>query len=614
MSNIQPVLYLKDLSISLGKEQLFAEVNLQLYKGDRICLVGKNGSGKSTMLKIIAGTIEHTDGMIFVHPGLSIGYLPQATSFVDEQTIYEYVLEVFIKKEDWERHKYLADIFLNQLKVPSNGLMKHLSGGMQRRVTLTRALIQNPDIILLDEPTNHLDIESIIWLEQYLNEYKGSVICISHDRRFLDNISNKSWWLYKRRLFVHNKGFKFFNIWAEDIAQQQTAILQKLYQQLDTENTWLAYGVTARRKRNQGRLEKLLQLRTKLKSEIAEFAHQNKNLRIDTFDKKATAKSVIELNHVCLSFANNNEPKKILHNFSMRIIKGERIGIIGANGSGKSSFLKLIIGSLKPDSGKVKLGTNLSISYFDQNREQQDPDKTLWETLCPNGGNQLKVGARFVHVLTHLKNFMFDSKQATSPVSSLSGGEASRLLLAKILADPGNFLIFDEPTNDLDMDTLDILEEVLSHSKSTMLIVSHDREFLNRITTRCLVFKGKGEIIDYFGGYDNYNECNKVSIATKKIVSISKNEQTPKERTTSKLTYNLQREFDLLPEKIDNFTAEITKLQEILADTELFEQNPKKFNKAIKDFDYKKLELEQAELRWLELAEIVENLRNNCHT
>lgn len=602
MSAAPPVLYLKDVSLNIGKDELFVGVNLHLYKNERVCLVGKNGSGKSTLLKIIAGLVEATDGKIFIQPGLKVGYLPQTTTFPEEQTIYQYVLD----NKNTEQNKYQADIILEKLKVPNLGLMKNLSGGMQRRASLARSLIEEPDVVLLDEPTNHLDIESIIWLEQYLNQYKGSVICISHDRRFLDNISNKVWWLHNRQIQSNNKGFKFFDEWADFIIQQQIVAVKKLHQQLDTENHWLAYGVTARRKRNQGRLEKLFQLRAKLKNENAALNKQNQTLKIDELNKKNNAKIVLEMNNASLNFVQEQQTKKILNNFSIKLIKGERVGIISANGSGKSSFLKLITGELKAETGKIKLGANLEISYFDQNRNLLNPEKTLWETLCPNGGDQVKLTDRFMHVVAYLKNFMFDSKQAHSPVSSLSGGEASRLLLAKILANPGNFLIFDEPTNDLDMDTLDILEELLTNSKSTMLIVSHDRDFLDRITTRSLVFKGDAEITDYFGGYSDYQDFQKVSLAkTKSPAQVSKVEPE-KEKTNNKLTYNLQRELDLLPGKIDKISIEIEQLNLILADAELFDKNPELFNQTIKKFEEKKNEIEQSEQRWLELAEMAE--------
>jgi ATP-binding cassette subfamily F protein uup len=600
-----PVLYLKDVSLNIGKDELFSEVNLQLYKNERVCLVGKNGSGKSTLLKIIANLIEASNGEIFIQPGLKVGYLPQTTTFSENQTIYQYVLN----NKDTDQNKYQADIILGKLKVPNIELMKNLSGGMQRRASLARSLIENPDIVLLDEPTNHLDIESIIWLEQYLNQYKGSVICISHDRRFLDNISNKVWWLYNRQIQANNKGFKFFDEWADFIIQQQVASVKKLHQQLDTENSWLAYGVTARRKRNQGRLEKLFQLRAKLKNETIELNKQNQTLKISELSKKNNAKIVLEMNNVSLNFTQDQQAKKILNNFSVKIIKGERIGIIGANGSGKSSFLKLITGELKPDTGKIKLGANLEISYFDQNRNLLNTEKTLWETLCPNGGDQVKLSDHYMHVVAYLKNFMFDSKQAHSPVSSLSGGEASRLLLAKILADPGNFLIFDEPTNDLDMDTLDILEELLTNSKSTMLIVSHDRDFLDRITTRSLVFKGDAEIIDYFGGYTDYQDFQKINLTKTKSPTQSLKAEPEIAKISNKLTYNLQRELDLLPEKIDKITAEIEQLNQLLADSDLFDKNPELFAQTIKKFEQKKNELEQSEQRWLELAEMAEQIK-----
>lgn len=605
MSSTPPVLYLKDISLNIGKDELFSEVNLQLYKNERVCLVGKNGSGKSTLLKIIAHLVEATNGEIFIQPGLKVGYLPQTTVFPANQTIYQYVLN----EKNTEKNKYQADIILGKLKVPNAELMKNLSGGMQRRASLAKSLIENPDIVLLDEPTNHLDIESIIWLEQYLNQYKGSVICISHDRRFLDNISNKVWWLYNRQIQTNNKGFKFFDEWADFIIQQQIVAVKKLHQQLDTENSWLAYGVTARRKRNQGRLEKLFQLRAKLKNETTELNKQNQTLKIDELSKKNNAKIVLEMNNVSLDFTQEQQTKKILNNFSIKIIKGERIGIIGANGSGKSSFLKLITNELKPDSGRIKLGANLKISYFDQNRNLLNGEKTLWETLCPNGGDQVKLSDRFMHVVAYLKNFMFDSKQAHSPVSSLSGGEASRLLLAKILADPGNFLIFDEPTNDLDMDTLDILEELLTNSKSTMLIVSHDRDFLDRITTRSLVFKGDAEITDYFGGYTDYQDFQKINLAKAKNPIQPPKIETEKAKTNNKLTYNLQRELDLLPEKIEKITIEIKQLNQVLADPDLFDKNPELFTQTIKKFEQKKNEIEQSEQRWLELAEMAEQIK-----
>jgi ATP-binding cassette subfamily F protein uup len=604
-----PLFYLKEAELSFGGKPLFSGISFQVSAEDKVCLVGRNGSGKSTIMKIIAGLIELDKGELFIKPGLRVGYLPQNIDLQDYDTIYDYVLEEvrLAEGENKEGKKYLADMVLSRLDLSGETSTSNLSGGQLRRTALAKALIIEPEILLLDEPTNHLDIAAIEWLESYIINYKGALMCISHDRAFLNNISNKTFWLDRGGLLISNKGFKHFEEWSNFVYEQEENELHKLNKKLEAENHWLAYGVTARRKRNQGRLRDLHSLRARIKDEKSNVNTRASFVKLPPLSDGMKAKMVVEMDQVSHNFPGRSE---LIKNFSIRIIKGEKIGIVGKNGAGKTTFLKLITGQLSPNKGNIRLGVNLNITYFDQKRESLDPNETLWSTLCPDGGDMVSVGGNQRHVVAYLKDFMFDSKQAKSPVSSLSGGEANRLLLAKKLANPGNFLILDEPTNDLDMDTLDMLQDYLSEYNGTLIIVSHDRDFLDRIVTRTLVFNGEGKIVDCVGGYSDY--IREAKEEEKKIQKASSEQKEIKEKEPKKLTklsYKDQRELDLLPDKIDSLNQEIKQIEEMLVDSSLYTKDPAKYNELSVNLNSKREVVEAAEMRWLELLEMVENLK-----
>jgi ATP-binding cassette subfamily F protein uup len=600
----KPLLFLKEGELSFGGKPLFTNISLQISRGEKICLVGKNGSGKSTLMNVLAGLVELDKGEFYVQPSVQIGYLPQTPTFKEDATIYDYVMENLGSKEELPSLRYQADIILAALQLEGLLLMRNLSGGKVRRASLAKALIANPAILLLDEPTNHLDIEAIEWLETYLQDYSGALICISHDRAFLKNVSNKTWWLRKSEMKSNNAGFVSFEEWSNTIISQETSILEKMDKKLAEENLWLQQGVTARRKRNQGRLHKLFELRSKLQNDRAEHLKSSSTVKIPGIASQAAAKMVVEMEEVSHYYTDVTPPKQTLHNFSTRIIKGEKIGLVGPNGAGKTTLIKLLIGQLKPSSGKIKLGANLTISYFDQKRESLKPDATLWETLCPGGGDTVMVGGTTKHVVTYLKDFLFDAKQAHTPVSALSGGEANRLLLAKILTNPGNFLILDEPTNDLDTDTLDILQEMLSDYQGTLLLVSHDRDFLDRLVTRTFVVSKDHHVTDYIGGYSDYLALRKNIVKPKQLETKPKKEATIQSKNVNrKMSYKDQRDLELLPEQITNLEGQIKSLEEVIADPNFYTRDPQAFNQKVATLENMKQELATAEQKWLELAE-----------
>ena len=596
-----PLFYLKNLYLTFGQTPLFQNISAHVSAKERICLVGKNGSGKSTLLKLMANQIEPDKGELYYHPGIKIGFLAQSPTFDKDYTIYEYVLQkIQLKEGESLEHKaYLADIILEKLRLSGNKHLSKLSGGNLRRADLARTLVEEPDLLFLDEPTNHLDIASIEWLEKYLNDFAGGLVVISHDRTFLRNISNKTIWIDRGKLLCNNKGYNDFERWSEEVFTQEERELSKLGKELDKEKLWLQQGVTARRKRNQQRLAGLHALREKLQNEKTRFNNISASMKLDIVSSDNKAKRLVEMENVSFKFTDVEPHKIILDPFSLKISKGETIGVMGRNGAGKSTLVKLITGELKPTEGSIRFGTNLEYSYLDQSRSQIDPDKTLWETLCPNGGDTIFLGDKPKHVIAYLKDFLFDGNQAKAKVSTLSGGEQNRLLLAKLLINPGNFLILDEPTNDLDMDTLDMLVEILSEYKGSLLIVSHDRDFLERLATRTIIIE-QPHIHDYVGGYYDYL----ASIKPKQIAKPVAKEAPKVEKQLKKLSYKDERELSLLPDKIEQLTAHIQELELELGNPNLYTKDPEKFNELSKQIANNKEELENSEMRWLELEEM----------
>jgi len=597
-----PIFYIKEGNLSFADKKILSELELYVSRGDRICLVGRNGCGKSSLMKIIDGEYELDTGELFQDPAIKIGYLKQDMKLLPKGKIYDFVLSSF--KDEHDNNKYQADIILKQLEIDGNAELENCSGGQIRRVCLAKALINSPDILLLDEPTNHLDILAIEWLEGYINNYNGAVICISHDRTFQENISNKIWWIDRGVLRKSSKGFKYYDQWREEIIESEEATLRKMNRKLEVEKGWLNAGVTGRRKRNQKRLANLHRLRESYNSHQSHLQSAKARLQIELAEEMQKTKFIIEAENISYNFPG----KKLFDNFTFKVKKGEKIGVIGPNGIGKSTFIKILIKDIEPELGKVKQGTNLEITYFDQYRSELNPTHSLKQTLCPTGGDQIFLKDRTMHVAGYLKQFMFDPKILEDKVSTLSGGEANRLLLAKALISPGNFLILDEPTNDLDMDSLEMLLEILADYTGTLIIVSHDRDFLERLVTRTLVFTGE-EIVDLYGGYTDYLTYHKKDVKVEKHVKkkIIENipETAPKQQ---KLSYKYVRLLESLPLEIDQLEKKITELESKLFEHDLYMLNNDKFNKLTDNLLKAKEELDQKMIEWLDVEAIKDNL------
>lgn len=594
MSAEPPIYTMKDVWLSFGLNPLFTGIEMTVSRGDKICLVGRNGSGKSTLLKIISGQIEAEKAEIFIQPGTKISYMPQEPDFSGYQTLREVVLSGLIGNR--ENQEYKADILIRHLNILEHQAPQSSSGGELKKAALAKALISEPDILLLDEPTNHLDIATIEKLEEIIAKFTGAVIVISHDRMFLNHVSQKTFWLDRGILHSNNKGFAFFDEWQEQILEQEIIAQKYLNKKIEEETEWLHKGVTARRKRNQGRLRRLQQLRQERKEQIKQVG--SVNLEID--EGELRSRLVIEAKHIYKSYGS----RELVKDFSIRILKGNRIGIVGPNGAGKTTLIKLLTKKLEPDSGFVRMGKNLEEAYFDQNRMTLDPKKTLWKTLC-NEGDHIWVRGHWRHVVAYLKDFLFKPDQAQCPVSALSGGEKNRLMLAVALAKASNFLVLDEPTNDLDMDTLDLLQEVLDEYQGTILIVSHDRDFMDKVATSLLYMKGDGSIIEHVGSYTELLEKLKSQAdkEVKKDKSVKKVQSEPQKiKTPSKLSYKDNRLLEVLPQEIADLEDKISQIEQTLAtDVDLYTRNPKEFDELTAKLAEYKQSKDEKENLWLEI-------------
>lgn len=597
-----PILTIKGARLSFGTNELFTNVELYINRGDKISLVGRNGCGKSTLLKVIARDIEPDAGEIFVQPGVKVSYMPQDPDFSGYATLREVVLSGLPEHERGQ--EYRADILIEQFDIRAEQSPEQSSGGERKKAALAKALINEPDILLLDEPTNHLDMPTIEKLEKIIADFRGAVILISHDRMFLSNTSRTTFWLDRGILRRNNKGFRYFEEWQEQVIDQEIIEQKYLNKKIEEETEWLHKGVTARRKRNQGRLRRLQQLRQERREQIRQIG----SVKLEVEEGELRSKMVIEAKHVCKTFGD----REIVKDFSTRIIKGNKIGIVGPNGAGKTTLIKLLTKRLEPDSGHVRIGKNLEEAYFDQNRLTLDPKKTLWKTLC-NEGDHIFVRGSYRHVVAYLKDFLFRPDQAQCPVSALSGGEKNRLMLAVALAQPSNFLVLDEPTNDLDMDTLDLLQEVLDEYEGTILLVSHDRDFIDRVVTSVIYMPGDGSVSEHAGSYSDLLEKLKSKIPAKKESkkeALPKKEEKPKSETkkTGRLSYNQQRLLEILPGKISELEKQIGDTEAALSDSSLYTENPEKFDALTKQLEELKAELEKSENQWLEFEMLRESI------
>ena len=598
-----PLININDIRLTFGGNDLFSDVSLAIGDRDRLCLVGRNGGGKSTLLKIIAGEIEADGGERFVQPGCKVAYLAQEPRFDKYSTVEEYVLDALDDHE--QDYAYRAYMLLDAVKIDPQADPNTLSGGEGRRAAIARALIADPQVLLLDEPTNHLDLPTIEWLESEIKAFRGAVVVISHDRAFLNAVSNGVLWLDRGVMRRNDQNFALFDDWSEEVYRKEAEERAKLDKLIAQESVWAVQGISARRKRNQGRLRRLYDMRHERSQQEGRIG----NVSLASDAGSTSGKVVIEATEIGKSW----EDKHIISGFSTRILRGDKVGIIGPNGAGKTTLLKMLTGQIEPDEGTIKIGTNLTPTYFDQKRAALDDTKTLWDTLCDVGGDQIMVRGNPRHVVSYLRDFLFDEKQARSPVGALSGGERNRLLLAKQLAKPTNLLIMDEPTNDLDMDTLDLLQEMLSEYEGTLILVSHDRDFLDRVVTSSIVMEGNGIATEYPGGYSDYVHLRALSAkaepenATSNTKPIKHgggkggNAAPAKPKSKAKLSYKDQRDYDTLPGQIEKLEAEITQIEADLADGTLFTSNPDAFQKKLDRMEAARAEAAKAEERWLEV-------------
>lgn len=598
-----PLLRLDNIFVTFGGTPLLSDASLSVSEGDRIALVGRNGSGKSTLLKIAAGLVEPTGGEIFRHPSSTIRYLPQTPDMDGFKTVRDYVAAGLGPADDIHRVAYMLD----HLGLTGDEDPKNLSGGEARRAALARVIAPQPDILLLDEPTNHLDLTTIEWLEGELNQIRSAIVLISHDRRFLENVSRSTVWLDRGETKRLGKGFGSFEEWRDKLLEEEERQQQKLGRQIEREEHWLRYGVTARRKRNMRRLDDLQKLRQQYRG----YRGPQGNVVLETSDFQESGKLVIEAKNISKAY----NGRTLVDNFSTRIHRGDRVGLVGPNGVGKTTLLSMLNGLLPPDTGTVKLGQNLEIATLDQKRSLNETE-TLAHYLTDGRGDSVIVNGEQRHVVSYMKDFLFQPEQARTPIKELSGGERARLMLARVLSRPANLLILDEPTNDLDMETLDLLQELVAGFSGTVILVSHDRDFLDRTVTTVLAPEGNGRWLRYAGGYSDMIAQRKgIEVAknkTEKTVSssISTVSQREKREEKQKLSYKQKFALEKLPLEIDELHKLIESLEKEFSDPQLYMKDEKRFHELSQLLDKKRTELSKKEEEWLELEMLREEIEN----
>jgi ATP-binding cassette subfamily F protein uup len=597
-----PLIQLKDIALTFGGTPLLSGIELSVSSAECICLIGRNGSGKSTLLRIAAGLIEPDRGSRFVQPGVTIRYLPQEPDFAGFATTLAYVEAGLGPGDD----RYQARYVLEQLGVDRDEDPAQLSGGEARRAALARVLAPSPDILLLDEPTNHLDLPTIEWLERELDSRRSALVIISHDRRFLSNLSRSTAWLDRGQIRQIDRGFGAFEAWRDEVLAEEEREQHKLDRKIVNEEHWLRYGVSGRRKRNVKRLGNLYALREQRRNFRA--AADNANLAVTEAEK--SGKLVVEAKNIGRAYGE----RKIVDGFSIRVQRGDRIGIVGPNGAGKTTLVDMLAGAKPPDAGTIRFGANIEMATLDQHRESLDPRSTLAEALTGGRGDHVMVGGRPKHVVSYMKDFLFAQEQMRTPLEVLSGGERGRLMLARALAKPSNLLVLDEPTNDLDLETLDVLEEMLGDYEGTVILISHDRDFLDRVVTSVIAPEGQGRWIEYAGGYTDMlaqrgGDLNREMVKA----AVARDDREPKVSAASgtskrRLNFNEKHALETLPKKIAKLQAEIAKQQRHLDDPDLFQKDRKKFDQASDALTKAQRELQAAEDRWLELEVLREEI------
>lgn len=600
-----PLLQMTGISLTFGGDPIFSDLDLVVQPGDRVALVGRNGSGKSTLMKVMAGLVEADTGTLVVPSGRSVGYMEQDPQMTGFTTLGDFAASALDPGE-----LYKVERAGEGLKFDPDRPVATASGGERRRAALAKLMAEAPDLMLLDEPTNHMDIEAITWLEAELKSTRAAYVLISHDRAFLRALTRATLWVDRGQVRRQEKGFEGFEAWRDKIWEEEDQQRHKLNRLIKSESRWAVEGISARRKRNMGRVRALHELKDQRAGQIKRQGAAE--LALDAGPK--SGRKVIEVEALSKSFGD----KQIVSDFSLKVQRSDRVAFVGPNGAGKTTLLKLMLGQVEPDAGSVKLGTNLEIALFDQTRDQLDPNASLWENLTSDpllgiSGKADQVMVRGVpkHVVGYLKEFLFDEAQARAPVRSLSGGEKARLLLARLMARQSNLLVLDEPTNDLDVETLDLLQELLDSYEGTVLLVSHDRDFLDRVATTTIAMEGDGKVTAYAGGWSDYisqrgglpggdkGEKPQKIKAQKAQAKDAAAESSAKE----KLSFKEKHRLEALPAEIERLEQEIAKLQELMADPALFTREPVKFKKATEALVERQEKLAASEEEWMMLEE-----------
>ncbi|WP_254437672.1 ABC-F family ATP-binding cassette domain-containing protein [Ruegeria arenilitoris] len=596
-----PLLQMSGISLTFGGEPVFSDLDLVVQPGDRVALVGRNGSGKSTLMKVMAGLVEPDRGEIVVPPGKSVGYMEQDPTMEGFATLGDYAASGLEPGE-----LYKVERAGEGLKFDPSRAVQTASGGERRRAALAKLMAEAPDLMLLDEPTNHLDIEAIGWLERELGATRAAFVLISHDRAFLRALTRATLWIDRGEVRRQEQGFEAFEAWRDKIWEEEDQQRHKLDRLIKSESRWAVEGISARRKRNQGRVRALQALRAERAAQIKRQG--SAAMSLDSGPK--SGRKVIEARGLSKAF----DGKPIVRNLDLLVQRGDRVAFVGPNGVGKTTVLKMLLGEVAPDEGTVSLGTNLEIAVFDQTRAQLDHEMTLWDSLTGDPemrvsgkADQVMVRGQPKHVVGYLKEFLFDERQARAAVKSLSGGEKARLLLAKLMAKPSNLLVLDEPTNDLDVETLDLLQELLDDYDGTVLLVSHDRDFLDRVATTTIAMEGNGRATVYAGGWSDY-VAQRGDMVEKKTEKSKENKPKVKQEAKPKagLSFSEKHRLEKLPAEIARLEAEIAKLEELMSDPELFTREPVKFQKATEALVERQEKLAAAEEEWLELEEKAE--------
>ncbi|MFV0514097.1 MAG: ABC-F family ATP-binding cassette domain-containing protein [Jhaorihella sp.] len=593
-----PLLQLSGISLSFGGEPLFSGLDLVVQPGDRVALVGRNGSGKSTLMKVMAGLVEPDAGVVSVPPGSSVGYMEQDPGMDRFETLGAFASDGLAPGE-----MYRVERAAEGLDFDPGQPVASASGGERRRAALARLMAEAPDLMLLDEPTNHLDIAAIGWLERELKATRAAFVMISHDRAFLRELTRATLWIDRGKILRQEKGFSAFEAWRDAVWAEEDTARHKLDRAIRAESRWAVEGISARRRRNMGRVRRLQDMRAERAAQIRRQG--SAAMALDSGPK--SGRKVIEATGISKAYGD----RIILRDLSLTVMRGDRVAFVGPNGVGKTTLLKMLLGEVAPDRGRVQLGTNLEVAVFDQARAQLDPDATLWDSLTNDPGmrvsgrsDQVMVRGQPRHVVGYLKDFLFDDAQARAPVRSLSGGERARLLLARLMARPSNLLVLDEPTNDLDVETLDLLQELLDEYDGTVLLVSHDRDFLDRVATVTVAMEGDGRAAIYAGGWSDYQAQRRPD--TEKApakTTASAPKVKPAARSGTGLSFTEKHRLEELPAEIERLEAEIARLEGLMADPELYLREPLKFEKATEALVARQARLAQAEEEWLRLEE-----------